>query len=111
MKYVLLVLALICTTSPAKADFVSEIHEKTDNEFKKMDRNRDKNISKQEYIDALKAEKLDKDTAEKSLAAFKNIDIDSNGKISREEYDRFMNFAIQTIQNVLQMQMQQQQQK
>lgn len=109
MKYFLFAVLLSCFASVAQADLASQIQEQTNQEFIKMDKNKDNNISKQEYIDALKSEKIDKDIMDKSMAAFNNIDINGNGKISIEEYNNFMNFAIQTIKNAISIQQQQQQ--
>ena len=53
-----------------------------------MDANGDGNVSKEEYLNYILAE-----TMQKSEAAFNQIAQDGNGSISHEEYMVFMNFA------------------
>ena len=59
-----------------------------DNEFNAMDANGDGNVSKEEYLNYILAE-----TMQKSEAAFNQIAQAGNGSGSHEEYMVFMNFA------------------
>ena len=68
-----------------------------DAEFKKMDKNNDGQISKDEYMEAMIAE-----TMRKYEAAFKQIDQDGDDNISKQEYEDFMNFATNKIHQMMQ---------
>ena len=71
--------------------------EVSDAEFKKMDKNNDGQISKDEYMEAMIAE-----TMRKYEAAFKQIDQDGDDNISKQEYEDFMNFATNKIHQMMQ---------
>lgn len=104
-KYILLALAIITiipTFSKAQSEsfdfskIQAKAVEMSDNEFKKMDKNRDNKISKQEYLDYVMAE-----ARKKNEAAFKNIDQNKDGYISKSEYEDFLNFATGKIHDFM----------
>ena len=66
-----------------------------------MDTNKDNRISKDEYLAALKSEGMSQEQIDKSMKAFDQIDLNSDGYISLSEYRKFMNFAIETINKAM----------
>lgn len=70
-------------------------------DFNKMDSNKDNRISKPEYLAALQAENLSVEQVQKGMVAFDQIDLNGDGYISLSEYKKFMDFAIETINNVM----------
>lgn len=106
-KYILIALAvltIIPTFSRAQTanfDFSklqAKAVELSDNEFKKMDKNHDNKISKQEYMDFVMEE-----ARKKNEAAFKGIDQNNDGYVSKAEYEDFLNFATSKIHNFMKM--------
>lgn len=107
-KFILLnLLGLIVATSAyAQIDVsqidVSKLQQKTrdisDKEFNLIDKNHDKAISKQEYLDYVMRE-----TIKKNEAAFNSIDQNKDGKVSKQEYEDFMNFATEKMNDFFKM--------
>lgn len=102
-KYILLILAVI-TIAPTFSNaqnngfdlskLQAQAMKISDAEFKKIDKNNDNRISKQEYINHVMEE-----ARKKSEAAFKSIDQNNDDYISKAEYEDFMNFATGKIHN------------
>lgn len=87
------------------AQLQAKLQEISDEEFNKLDKDKDGNISQEEYIDYMIEE-----TRKKSAESFSQLDTNKDGKISKEEYNEFVNKATGQMGKFLKM-MQEQQQK
>ena len=70
------------------AQLQAKLQEISDEEFNKLDKDKDGNISQEEYIDYMIEE-----TRKKSAESFSQLDTNKDGKISKEEYNEFVNKA------------------
>lgn len=70
------------------AQLQSKLQEISDEEFNKLDTNKDGSISQEEYI-----EYMVRETRKKSAKSFSQLDTDNDGKISKDEYNDFISQA------------------
>lgn len=82
----------VSTKTPSQqidfAQLQAKLQEISDEEFNKLDTDKDGNISQEEYIEYMVQE-----TRKKSAKSFSQLDTNKDGKISKDEYNEFVNQA------------------